>query len=152
MVRLKRLNDIKEIISSKKINSQDELLRELRQKGYKVTQSTISRDLDYLRIIKIRNYLQEEYYTLSKGVYENKIFDPEKLRARFRQSVVSIKSAGNIIVVKTFPGEAQGTAAIIDGMNFVEILGTVAGDDTIICVIDSLSNTKKILEMMKAQF
>jgi transcriptional regulator of arginine metabolism len=152
MVRLKRLNDIREIISSKKINSQDELLRELRKKGYDVTQSTISRDLDYLRVVKIRNYLQEEYYTIDKGVYESKVFDPEKLKTRFRQSVISIKRAENIIVVKTFPGEAQGTAAIIDGMNFVEIMGTVAGDDTIICIIDSLKNAEKILGMMKTQF
>jgi len=66
--------------------------------------------------------------------------------------VISAKRAGCIIVVKTFPGEAQGTAAIIDGMNFGEILGTVAGDDTIICVADSNNNGEKILKLMKNQF
>ena len=64
--------------------------------------------------------------------------------------MLSIAEANNIIVVKTYPGEAQGTAAVIDGMNFVEILGTVAGDDNIICVIDSSENAKKISRLMQA--
>jgi len=151
MKRSERLKIIKEIISSRKISSQEELLNELLKKGYNITQSTVSRDLNYLRVAKIRNYLNEEYYTVDRNLYEGKSIDPDKFRSKFKESVVSVKRAGNIIVIKTFAGEAQGTAAIIDGMNFVEILGTVAGDDTVICIIDGEENTDKILALMKGQ-
>jgi transcriptional regulator of arginine metabolism len=151
MSRPGRLRDIKEIINTKKISSQEELLNELVKKGYSVTQSTVSRDLNFLGVVRMRNYMGEEYYAIKSPLSEGKIIDPEKFKIRLRESVVSIKQAGNIIVVKTFPGEAQGTAAAIDGMNFVEILGTVAGDDTIICVSDNPENAGKIIGMMQEQ-
>lgn len=152
MKRIERLRAIKEIIGSKKISSQDELLNELGKRGYNVTQSTISRDLNRLRLAKIRNYRQDEYYSIENRMVDGKTFDPEKFRSKFKESVIVTKRANNIIVIKTFPGEAQGTAAIIDGMNFVEILGTVAGDDTIICVTDNDDNAEKILKLMQNQF
>src|SRR4030065_2359122 len=152
MSRSKRLRAIKEIINIKKISSQEELLNELIKRGYNATQSTVSRDLNYLRIVKIRNYMQEEYYAVETGKFEGKIIDPEKFKSKLKESVVSVKRADNILVIKTFPGEAQGTAAVIDGMNFVEILGTVAGDDTIICIIDTPDNAEKIIKMMHEQF
>ena len=152
MSRSKRLRAIKEIINIKKISSQEELLNELIKRGYNATQSTVSRDLNYLRIVKIRNYMQEEYYAVETGKFEGKIIDPEKFKSKLKESVVSVKRADNILVIKTFPGEAQGTAAVIDGMNFVEILGTVAGDDTIICIIDTTDNAEKLIIMIREQF
>lgn len=152
MSRIERIRAIKEIISGKKISSQEELLNELAKRGYPVTQSTISRDIKHLRLTKTRNYKQEEYYSIESRTIDGKILDPAKFKSKFNESVISAKRAGNIIVIKTFPGEAQGTAAIIDGMNFVEILGTVAGDDTIICVSDSNDNGEKILKLMQNQF
>ncbi len=152
MSRSKRLRAIKEIINIKKISSQEELLNELIKRGYNATQSTVSRDLNYLRIVKIRNYMQEEYYAVETGKFEGKIIDPEKFKSKLKESVVSVKRADNIIVIKTFPGEAQGTAAVIDGMNFIEILGTVAGDDTIICIIDTTDNAEKLIIMIREQF
>lgn len=151
MSRSERLKTIKEIVNNKKISSQEELLNELIKRGYNVAQSTISRDLSHLRVVRIRNYRQEEYYAIEGGAFEGKILDPGKFNTRLKESVVSVKRAENIIVIKTFPGEAQGTAAVIDGMNFVEILGTVAGDDTIICIIDSPGNAEKIIKMMNEQ-
>ena len=152
MSRSKRLRAIKEIINIKKISSQEELLNELIKRGYNATQSTVSRDLNYLRIVKIRNYMQEEYYAVETGKFEGKIIDPGKFKSKLKESVVSVKRADNIIVIKTFPGEAQGTAAVIDGMNFIEILGTVAGDDTIICIIDTTDNAEKLIIMIREQF
>jgi transcriptional regulator of arginine metabolism len=152
MKRTERLRAIKELINSKKISSQEELLSELKKRGYNVTQSTISRDLNDLRLVRIRNYLGEEYYSIESTTHEGKVIDPVKFKTKFKESVLSVKRAENIIVLRTFPGEAQGTAAIIDGMNFVEILGTVAGDDTIICIADNQQNAKKIFEMMQKQF
>ena len=152
MKRIERLRAIKEIIGSKKISSQEGFLKELEKRGYNVTQSTISRDLNRLRLAKIRNYRQEEYYSIENRMTDGKTFDTEKFRSKFKENVMLTKRANNIIVIKTFSGEAQGTAAIIDGMNFVEILGTVAGDDTIICVTDSSDNAEKILKLMQNQF
>ncbi|MDD5621653.1 MAG: arginine repressor [Actinomycetota bacterium] len=152
MKRTERLRAIKEIISSKKISSQEDLLNELKKRGHDVTQSTISRDISELRLVKTRNYREEEYYSIENMTRESKIIDPVKFKTKLKESVLSVKRAENIIVLRTFPGEAQGTAAIIDGMNFVEIIGTVAGDDTIICIADNRKNAEKIFEMMQKQF
>ena len=152
MSRIERLRTIKEIVNNKKISSQAELMGELGRKGYRVTQATVSRDINQLRLIKARNFKQEEYYSTEKRTVDGKVFSPEKFGSKFRESVVSTRRADNVIVIKTFPGEAQGTAAVLDGMNFVEILGTVAGDDTIICVADSSDNAEKIMGLMQDQF
>lgn len=148
--KAERLKIIKEIIKSNKVSSQEELAKKLKERGFNVAQSTISRDLKFLRLVKVRNYRQEEYYTLESNKYATRpLFDKEKLKLKFRESVIAVNRANNIIVVKTYPGEAQGVAAVIDGMNFIEILGTVAGDDTIICVIDSEDNARKLLEFIQ---
>lgn len=152
MKRTERLRAIKEIITSKKISSQEDLLNELKKRGYDVTQSTISRDISELRLVKTRNYREEEYYSIENITHEGKVIDPVKFKTKLKESVLSVKRAENIIVLRTFPGEAQGTAAIIDGMNFIEILGTVAGDDTIICIADNQKNAEKMFKMMQKQF
>ena len=77
------------------------------------------------------------------------MFNYEKFSSKFKESVLSISKAQNIMVIRTYPGEAQGAAAILDGMNFVEILGTVAGDDTIICIADNADNAEKMQKFMK---
>ena len=75
----------------------------------------------------------------------------DKFSSKFAGSVLSISRAENILVIRTYPGEAQGTAAVIDGMNFVEILGTVAGDDTIICIAKDIPSAEKIKLLMDKQ-
>jgi transcriptional regulator of arginine metabolism len=152
MSRVERLKKIKEIINNKKISSQGELLDELRKKGYSVTQATVSRDMNHLRLVKARNHRQEEYYSVENMIKDGKIFTLEKFSAKFKDSVISARRANNVIVIKTYPGEAQGTAAVIDGMNFVEILGTVAGDDTIICVADNNDNAEKLIKFIQDKF
>ena len=151
MSRRERLKAIKDIIKSKRISAQDELVSELKNRGYAVTQSTISRDLHELRLIKVRNHREEEYYSLDSRFKNSNIFDFEKFSSKFKSSVLSVSKAQNILVIRTYPGEAQGTAAVLDGMNFVEILGTVAGDDTIICIADSEKNAEKMKKLMEQQ-
>ncbi len=148
MNRRERLKVIKEIINSKKVSSQEELVKELEVRGFSVTQSTISRDLDELRLTKVRNHLQQEYYSLDSRFYRENMFNYEKFGSKFKESVLSVSKAQNILVIRTYPGEAQGTAAILDGMNFVEILGTVAGDDTIICIADNEENAGRMQKFM----
>jgi len=149
MNRRERLKVIKEIINSKKVSSQEELVKELEDRGFSITQSTISRDLAELRLTKVRNHRQQEYYSLDSRFYRENMFNYEKFSSKFAESVLSVSKAQNILVIRTYPGEAQGTAAILDGMNFVEILGTVAGDDTIICIADNEENASRMQKFMK---
>ncbi len=148
MNRRERLKVIKEIINSKKVSSQEELVRELEDRGFSATQSTVSRDLAELRLTKVRNHRQQEYYSLDSRFYRENMFNYEKFGSKFKESVLSVSKAQNILVIRTYPGEAQGTAAILDGMNFVEILGTVAGDDTIICIADNEENAGRMQKFM----
>jgi len=151
MGKRERLRVIKEIINSKKISSQEELVNELKNRGCIVTQATISRDLHELGPVKVRNYREEGYYCLDNRFRKDNIFDFEKFSSKFKNSVLSVSRAKNTLVIRTYPGEAQGTAAVIDGMNFIEILGTVAGDDTIICIADNEENADKIQKLMEKQ-
>ncbi len=146
----KRLKEIVNILNTKKIASQEMLLREVQLKGFNVTQSTISRDLKDLRLIKRRNLDGDEYFVIDNNVFmDKKPLSFEKLVAKLKESVISLRNAGNIIVIKTHPGEAQGVAASIDSMNYYEILGTVAGDDSIICIIYTIENTVKIMDILQ---
>ena len=149
MKRTERLKLIRDLIKTKKIKSQEELIEELSAIGYNVTQSTISRDIKQLNLVKVRNSLQEEYYALRSKYQVDPQFNIEKIKFKFKENVLSVGLSNNIIVVKTNSGEAQGVAAVIDGSNFEEILGTVAGDDTIICVANSEDNAKKILKFFQ---
>jgi len=149
MKRTERLKLIRDLIKIKKIKSQEELIEELSAIGYSVTQSTISRDIKQLNLVKVRNSLQEEYYALSSKYQVDPQFNIGKIKFKFKENVLSVDLSNNIIVVKTNSGEAQGVAAVIDGSNFEEILGTVAGDDTIICVANSEDNAKKILKFFQ---
>jgi transcriptional regulator of arginine metabolism len=150
MSNSKRFKEVVNIINTKKITSQEMLLREVQSKGYNVTQSTISRDLKDLRLIKRRNFDGEEYYVIDNNVFlDKKPLSFEKLVSKLKESVISLRNANNIIVIKTHPGEAQGVAASIDSMNYYEILGTVAGDDSIICIVDTVENTVKLMEILK---
>jgi transcriptional regulator of arginine metabolism len=149
MKRTERLKLIRDLIKTKKIKSHEELIEELSAIGYNVTQSTISRDIKQLNLVKVRNSLQEEYYALNNKYQVDPQFNIGKIKFKFKESVLSVDLSGNIIVIKTNSGEAQGVAAVIDGSNFEEILGTVGGDDTIICVANSEDNAKKILKFFQ---
>ena len=149
MKRTERLKLIRDLIKTKKIKSQEELIEELSAIGYNVTQSTISRDIKQLNLVKVRNSLQEEYYALSSKYQVDPQFNIGKIKFKFKENVLSVDLSNNIIVIKTNSGEAQGVAAVIDGSNFEEIMGTVAGDDTIICVANSEDNAKKILKFFQ---
>ncbi len=149
MKKTERLKLIRDLIKTKKIKSHEELIEELSSIGCDVTQSTISRDIKQLNLVKVRNSLQEEFYALSNKYQVDPQFNIGKIKFKFKENVLSVDLSNNIIVVKTNSGEAQGVAAVIDGSNFEEIMGTVAGDDTIICVANSEDNAKKILKFFQ---
>lgn len=131
-MKTQRQQAIIKLISDYEIETQDELIEKLNEDGYNVTQATISRDIRELKISKVLGDGGKYHYSLP-GASTAK---PEKtaFRHAYASAIISIENAGNIIVVKTHPGLAQAVAAGIDAMQSRCILGSVAGDDTIIVV------------------
>jgi transcriptional regulator of arginine metabolism len=138
----KRHSLLKTIISSQEIYNQTQLVKTLKQKGIKVTQATLSRDLSELGVVRVPTSNGLVYKLGAAG-------DEGTLKTRIAEEVISIAGNENILVIKTYPGRAQGVAVLIDKHNTVEILGTIAGDDTIIVIPQSIKNIKKTLEKLK---
>lgn len=126
-----RHNKILELINKYPITTQEELIEYLRADGYDVTQSTVSRDIKQLRLTKTLladgKYRYQASSSSEKGAKNN-------FRQIFSSSVISIESALNIVVIKTFSGMAQAACAALDMMSFDSIIGTLAGDDTVMVV------------------
>jgi len=123
---------IREIITNKEIETQDELVEELKLAGYNVTQATVSRDIKELQLVKVPTTKGTYKYSLPS---DDKRFNPlRKLRRTLQESFVSIDHAENMIVLKTLPGNAQAVAALMDHLDWDEIVGTLAGDDTILII------------------
>ena len=120
-----------ELISRYEIDTQDELISRLRENGYEVTQATVSRDIRELKIAKMTTGKGTYRYVLPKQV-DNGM--GVKFSSALIDSIVSVDHACNIVVLKTYPGLANAVAVGIDAMNIHEILGSVAGDDTIVVV------------------
>lgn len=129
-----RQGEIMSLINDSEIETQEELLDCLREKGYKVTQATISRDIRELGLVKVVGSGGRYKYAMPHRE-ENTI--SVKFRNLLTETVEKVDCAGNIAVVKTFSGMAQGVAAAIDSMGREDIVGSVAGDDTIIIVMRS---------------
>ncbi len=123
-----RQEQIKLLISECEIETQDELIEKLRETGFYATQATISRDIRQLKISKMLGQNGKYHYALSVGEAVKHRVNP------YIGSIVSVECAQNLVVIKTHPGLAQAVAAGIDSMYSAEILGCVAGDDTIIAV------------------
>lgn len=126
-----RHNKILELINKYTVTTQEELIDYLRNDGYDVTQSTISRDIKQLRLTKVLlpdgKYRYQASPITEKGAKNN-------FTAIFSSSVISLDRAMNIVVIKTFSGMAQAACAALDMMSFDPIVGTIAGDDTIIVI------------------
>jgi transcriptional regulator of arginine metabolism len=137
-----RLQIIKKIISEQEVSDQIHLLNELKNSGIETTQATISRDLQRLNVVKVRVEAGRYRYEILKKASESDL--KGQLRVVFDNFVNQIKSTNNMIVIKTTSGNANSVAVIIDRLGLPEILGTIAGDDTILIVIDTDENRKRI--------
>ena len=129
--RTERLLAIKEIISNNKVSSQEELLSILDKRGLNYTQATLSRDLKFLKVNKISD-LEKGYIYELPDQHGTPGSDIAEIYAA--QGFVSIQFANNLGVIKTIPGYASSIAALIDRASPFEILGTIAGDDTILII------------------
>ena len=131
-----RLDSIKMIISSKEIGNQDELLQELIKEGFQLTQATLSRDLKQLKVAKAASMNGNYVYVLPNNTMYKRMVDPLSASEMLRHNgFLSIEFSENIAVIKTKPGYASSLAYDIDNHNFHEIIGTIAGDDTLMLII-----------------
>ncbi len=131
-----RLDSIKMIISSKEIGSQEELLRELKKESFHLTQATLSRDLKQLKVAKAASMNGNYVYVLPNNTMYKRMTEPQTAREMLMHSgFKSIQFSGNMAVIKTRPGYASSLAYDIDNHSNTVILGTVAGDDTILLIL-----------------
>ena len=139
-----RQRAILELLRTKNIATQDELTAALKAAGFSVAQATISRDIRELRLRKEPGKSGALRY-----VAPGESFGVNALERVFRDGLVSVDYAGNMLVLRTLSGLASGVAAALDGMDFPEILGTVAGDDVVICVVRSEEKAAALLEKLQ---
>ncbi|MCI5485732.1 MAG: arginine repressor [Clostridiales bacterium] len=132
-MKSKRQAKIMEIISTSDIETQEQLLQELQNAGFTSTQATISRDIKELRIVKELTSLGTYRYTSASREVSNTI--TTRLNTIFRECVTSFDYAQNIIVIHTLPGLANAAASALDAMSRSVVLGTLAGDDTVIAIM-----------------
>ena len=131
-----RLDAIKIIISSKEIGSQEDLLQELTKEGFQLTQATLSRDLKQLKVAKAASMNGNYVYVLPNNTMYRRMTEQQSATEMLRSDGVrGIEFSGNIAVIRTRPGYASSVACDIDTHHFDEILGTIAGDDTIMLVL-----------------
>ncbi len=136
---------IHELINEREIETQDELVKLLEKEGFSVTQATISRDIKQLRLIKVLSSKGRYKYSTIKE--QNEIIT-EKFIKIFRDSLVKIDHAENIVVIKTLPGAAQAAGAALDAMDRDEIVGTLAGDDTVFLVVRNKKDIQPLIEFL----
>ena len=128
-----RQQKILELIEKYDIDTQDTLIKRLAENGYNVTQTTISRDIRQLNLVKgVTAKGSYKYIVPTAAVKDNSV---PILNSAITDSVMKIEAAGNIVVVKTFPGMANALAVCIDSLHHDDIVGSVAGDDTILLVV-----------------
>ncbi len=136
---------IREIIANNEIETQDDLVFALKSAGYNVTQATVSRDIKELHLIKVP--LTDGRYKYSLPADQR--FNPlQKLKRNLMDAFVRIDSAGHLLVLKTLPGNAMAIAALIDNLDWDDVVGTVSGDDTILVIC----RTEKDTEIVSNRF
>jgi transcriptional regulator of arginine metabolism len=132
-MKSQRQAKIMEIISTRNVETQEQLLELLQNEGFRATQATISRDIKELRIVKELSSLGTYRYTTSANEVSGSF--TSRLNTIFRECVTGFDYAQNIIVIHTLPGLASAAGSAIDAMNMNAVVGTLAGDDTVMVVM-----------------
>lgn len=140
-----RHSKILEIINSENISTQEELTNRLRSVGYDVTQATVSRDIKKLRIVKAVNDSGESHYVANTAEET----DPVTYNL-FASSVISVRLALNLVVIKTLPGMAQAVGAVVDSIHLPQSLGSIAGDDTLMVIAENIQDAEIINKKLQA--
>ena len=144
-MKLERHSKIVELIGKYEIETQEELAEHLKQAGYKVTQATVSRDIRELKLTKVQSENGRQRYM----VMQNQTAFSDKYIRILKDGYVSMDMAQNILVIKTVSGMAMAVAAALDEIHFHEIVGCIAGDDTIMCAVRSVDDTILLMDKLK---
>ena len=145
-MKIERQAKILELIVKNEIGTQEELTAKLEEAGFNATQATISRDIREMKLTKIADSAGKLRYVAYRSTDDDM---NEKYIRIFLYGFISMDNAGNILVVKTVSGMAMAVAAALDHMDFPEIVGSIAGDDTIMCAIRSLDDTVSLMGKLK---
>lgn len=137
-----------ELIAENEIETQEEIARLLNESGYNVTQATVSRDLRELKLTKVTvERGRQKYIELQQPGTENKMID--KYVRILQNGFVSVDNAMNIIVIRTVAGMAMAVAAALDALHIDGIVGSIAGDDTIMCAVRTLKDTENVIKKLR---
>ena len=145
-MKTKRQTKMLEQIKKHNIETQEELSDYLQKEGYQVTQATVSRDIRELKLTKVAMSNGRQKYAALTEANEDL---SEKYTRVFRDAFVSMDMAQNILVIKTVSGMAMAVAAAIDAMHLHEIVGCIAGDDTIMCAVRSVDDTIAVMSRLR---
>lgn len=145
-MKLARHEKIMELIHQYDIDTQEELATRLNEAGFKVTQATVSRDIRALKMTKVTGKNGKSHYAILKDA-------PHALEDKYarvlKDALVSMDVGQNLLVIRTVPGMAMGVAAALDGQNWPEILGCIAGDDTIMCAAKTQEQAEHVMEKLR---
>ena len=145
-MKTNRQSKIIEIIQKNEVETQDELSALLEKDGFRVTQATVSRDIRELKLTKIPTAGGRQKYAVITDAPENL---SKKYERVLREGFLSMDMAQNILVIKTVSGMASAVCAAIDAMKMREIVGSIAGDDTIMCAIRSVDDTYAVMKKIR---
>ncbi len=147
MSKNKRLDAITEIITNNEVSTQEELTEFLIKKGYDVSQSTVSRDIKFLNLIKVEGQTVKYKYAVANVIDGNISSQTINL---LKHITISMNFANNLIVIKTLSGHASAAGMAIDEMKFSQVLGTVAGDDTLLIVTKTNADAEIIIKTLRS--
>ncbi|MGM8213365.1 transcriptional regulator AhrC/ArgR [Virgibacillus sp. W0430] len=145
MSKIKRHIKIRELITENDIETQDELVDQLKVLGYNVTQATISRDIKELHLVKVPSINGKYKYSLPADQRFNPL---EKLKRLIMDAFVKIDHTSLFIVLRTLPGNAHAIGVLIDNLDWSEIMGTICGDDTCLIICRTESDAEAIQERL----
>lgn len=141
-----RQTKILELVKKYEIETQEELSEHLLREGYPVTQATVSRDIRELRLTKVSRGGGKQKYAVLNDSHSDMT---EKYTRVFKEGFASMDMAQNILVIKTVSGMAMAVAAALDHMDCHEIVGSIAGDDTIMCAVRTVEDTVRLMERLR---
>ncbi|WP_425448587.1 arginine repressor [Dethiothermospora halolimnae] len=142
MKKYTRQAKVLELIEKNEIETQEELLEYLKNSGIDVTQATVSRDIRELRLVKVLSKNGRYKYA---AMGQNQEGTTDRLLKIFKNSIISMETAGHLLVIKTLPGAAQISGSAIDALDMEQIVGTIAGDDTVFVAVRNKDAIKEII-------
>ena len=143
MSKLSRHAAIRDVIAARELSSQEELRRALFRRGHRVTQATLSRDIHELGLVKTA-----EGYKVPQG--EEAEMHLPSIERLIQEFVYDVKTAQNLVVVKTSPGSAQPVSAAIDAEDWDEVMGTIGGDDTILAIASNAKSAARLSQRIRS--